>query len=324
VINHFGANGNLASYSSGNVFFNPDDVKYHFSGHETFPFRYTWLPKGVQKVQEYPDLFTRDEAVVILGVGKNMVSSIRHWCETLKLINSPNRGEYEATELGIALFDKNGWDPYLEDPGTLWLLHWLLASRLDRASTWCLAFTRWSVGEFTRDQLAEWIWKVKSESPSSRGTKASLKRDIDVFLRTYVPSKVTYTRPIEDTFDCPLVELGLISEISKNAYQFERGPKQSLPDEIFLFALLDFWQNSASSQSTLSFEATLHAVGSPGGAFKFTENALAERLERLPNWCRLSYGDTAGRRMIVLTGENMINLMQVLSHYYDKGTKGIY
>jgi hypothetical protein len=294
-----------------------EDIKYHFSGHETFPFRYTWLPKSVQKVQEYPDLFARDDAIVILGVGKNMVSSMRHWSHTLTLVESPERGKYQATPLGFALFGENGWDPYLENPGTLWLLHWLLTSRWDRASTWCLAFTRWHVDEFTRDQLAGWLWKVKSEAPSTRGTRASIKRDADVFLRTYVPSKATRTRPLEDTFDCPLVELGLITEIRSNLYEFERGPKSSLPNEIFLYALLDFWQIVASQQNTLSFEAIHHALGSPGGAFKLSENALVERLEELPSWSKLSFGDTGGRRQVYRSYENSEEVLQVLERYYE-------
>ena len=93
-----------------------ENVKYMFSGHETFPYRYTWLPKGVRYLEEYPDLFARDDATVILGVGKNMVRSIRHWSQAVGVIESPRRGEYQPTDLGNALFGANGWDPYIEDP----------------------------------------------------------------------------------------------------------------------------------------------------------------------------------------------------------------
>ena len=32
------------------------NITYGFSGHQTFPFGYPWLPKGVRYLQEYPDL----------------------------------------------------------------------------------------------------------------------------------------------------------------------------------------------------------------------------------------------------------------------------
>ena len=131
--------------------------QYSFSGHETFPFRYTWLSKGVHKLQEHPNLFSQEDAMVILGVGKNMVRSIKHWCETLELISNPSRGEYVVTPLANKLLSRDGWDPYLEDPGTLWLLHWKLASRFALGSTWYLAFTRWGAPHFTKEQLSNWI-----------------------------------------------------------------------------------------------------------------------------------------------------------------------
>jgi hypothetical protein len=105
-------------------------VKYGFSGHETFPFRYTWLPKGVVHLLEYPDLFTKEEALVDLGVGKNMVKSIRHWCIASGVIERvDHKGHVRVTDLGLSLFGEEGWDSFLEDPGTLWLLHWRLVSR---------------------------------------------------------------------------------------------------------------------------------------------------------------------------------------------------
>ena len=293
-------------------------VRYSFSGHESFPFRYTWLPKGVLYTHQYPDLFLREDALVILGVGKNMVSSIRHWCETLGLIESPERGFFEVSELGDALFEENGWDPYLENPGTLWLLHWLLVSRAEEASTWYLAFTRWNTDEFTRDKLVNWLWKRVGESPATRATKGSLKRDVDVFMRTYVPAKVTATRPLEDTFDCPLVDLGLISELDSKTYQFVRGYQPSLPDEIFVHALLDYWKLAAPHQNTLPFERILHSEGSPGAAFKLSENALVERLERLPGWSGLVYDDTAGMRNVLRIGGASVSPVTALEQYYSR------
>ena len=59
---------------------------------------------------------------------------------------------------------------------------------------------------------------------------------------------------MEDTFDCPLVELNLISDSPDgNTYRFHRGPKPSLPIEIFAAALSEFWDARFSENSTLTF-----------------------------------------------------------------------
>jgi hypothetical protein len=70
-----------------------------FSGHETFPFRYAWLKKGVDAVSQDPLVFSDDRAMIKLGVGKNMVRSIRHWCLAARLIEEgpevpSNHGRY--------------------------------------------------------------------------------------------------------------------------------------------------------------------------------------------------------------------------------------
>lgn len=96
----------------------PSETKYSFSGHETFPFRYTWLPKGVRHLQDRPSLFVADDALVTLGVGKNMVKSIRYWCEATEVIERVDKkGSVRVTELGEKLLGPERWDPYLEECG---------------------------------------------------------------------------------------------------------------------------------------------------------------------------------------------------------------
>jgi hypothetical protein len=293
-------------------------VKYVFSGHETFPFRYTWLPKGVTSLREDPELFTRKDALVTLGVGKNMVRSIRHWCTAAGVIERVDRkGQMKVKDLGLSLFGENGWDPFLEDPGTLWLLHWQLVSNPSPASTWHLAFTRWNADRFGRDELVDWLLGFAQRVSGARPTPSSLRRDVDAFIRTYVPAQAKRERPLEDTFDCPLVELGLLEEVERGLYRFTRGSKPTLPDGVFASALIDYWLLRAPNERTLSFESILHGPGSPGGAFKLSENSLAERLERLPEWTGLTFDDTAGMRNVLRTNaEAEFDPLEALARYY--------
>lgn len=280
----------------------PETPSYNFSGHETFPFRYTWLPKAIQGLGHYPDLFTREDALIHLGVGKNMVASIRYWAQALELVSRPERGDLdEPTELGTKLLGTDGWDPYLEDPGTLWLLHWQLTSRPTRTSTWYLAFTQWGRESFSRAELVDWLVRLTEPLPNVRATSGPIKRDVDVFVRTYLPSAQNATKYVEESFDSPLVELGLLREIERDLYGFVKGPKPALPDSVLNYAILDYWQGQAAQQQTVAFETLLHGRGGPGAAFKLSENALAERLERLPETSGMRFDDTAGMRQLLRT-----------------------
>ncbi len=108
--------------------------RYKFSGHQTFVFRYGWLEKGVRGVDDSPTIFSDDDAMIRLGVGKNMVESIRHWCFVTQLVEADSDPEgktgrdLRVTDLGRHLLLKDGWDPFLQDDASLWLIHWLLVS----------------------------------------------------------------------------------------------------------------------------------------------------------------------------------------------------
>ena len=97
------------------------NIKYTFSGHETFACRNLWLKKGYDYVISGKK-FKDEDAVVRLGVGKNMVGAIRFWLKAFNILTPDD----QITEFGQRLLSNDGWDPYLEDQGTLWLLHYQL------------------------------------------------------------------------------------------------------------------------------------------------------------------------------------------------------
>lgn len=277
-----------------------------FSGHETFAFRFSWLPKGVQAVMTDTtdfDFFAREEAMVDLGVGKNMVKAIRHWCLATQLITtSGGRGnrKLEASEVGKALLAPDGLDPYLEDPGSLWLLHWLLATNTAKATTWRWAFGYWSQTEFTREGMVSELLSLLGRTGKSRANRASLGRDVDTFLHTYVPPRLSKRHALEDTLECPLVDLRLIrrDEVT-DRYEFVTGPKPSLPAWVLGFAVLEYWERRVPGE-TLAFETLLYGEEAPGRVFCLSERSFAKRVEDIERWTRgaVSFDDTAGMRQL--------------------------
>src|SRR5947209_7440447 len=94
-------------------------VNYRVSGHEKFPCRYTWLPKVVQSLNENPKLFRdEDQAMVRLGVGKNMVRAIRFWANATGVSSDDGKGNFTVSSIGSQLLAESGYDPFLEDVKT--------------------------------------------------------------------------------------------------------------------------------------------------------------------------------------------------------------
>ncbi len=297
-----------------------------FSGHETFPFRYGWLKKGVDATSPEggnPRVFNDADSIVTLGVGKNMVRSIRHWgLATGVLEEEPgSRGaKVMPSELGSLLFADGGSDQFTEDPNTLWVMHWNLLCNPQRCTTWQLAFSAIPSNEFTRDQLLQVIeMEAKRHQQKSLPSRNSINRDIDVFLRTYIAGKQQRGMTVEDSLDCPLVELQLLTEVGNSGvYQIRRGPKNTLADHIFTFALVDFWDRTAPQRETLAFPDIAYGRRSPGIAFKLDENSLVERLERLEDVTSgdLLYTETAGLKQVYR--KTLRPKLEYLNSYYQQ------
>ncbi len=274
-----------------------------FAGHETFVFRYGWLKKAVDEAQKDASVFSAADAMVRLGVGKNMVRSIRHWataCQVIRDVPGTRGRQVEVTSFGDFMFGKDGCDPYLEDPTSLWLLHWNLGRNEEKATTWAWLFGLLTAAEFTKDSLVIFLKEELERRALSAPSENTLDRDVDCFLRTYTGTSVGPRTVMEDSLDCPLVELGLIEEIESNTYRFNRIPRPALSNQAFAYSLIEFWDASGDRRNTLAFTDAAYGAGSPGAIFKLDENSLVERLERLENVTdgALIYGETAGLKQI--------------------------
>ena len=106
-------------------------MRYSFAGHETFTCKHYWLKKGYD--HSVADKKFNDEAVIDLGVGKNMVNSISFWMKAFGLY------EEDVVLRDLLFHSKKGYDPYLEDLGTIWLLHYMLITT-NKASIYNLVF----------------------------------------------------------------------------------------------------------------------------------------------------------------------------------------
>jgi hypothetical protein len=279
------------------------NARGQFAGHETFPLRHLWLRKAYDAVVKRRGtasrgVFSEPAAIANFGVGKNMVSSIRHWALACDVICEVGGG-FAPTDLGHFLFkQETGRDPYMESQTTAWLAQWLVAGRWKRSSTWYYAFNYFTAQTFDRESLVRPILDLCRERGWPRTSAATIKRDVECFVRSYVPR--TDGGLAEDALEPVLAEIGLIRALDARSFEFRRGPKRSLPDGVFLFALNDFWQRSAPAQNTLAVESLAYEPGSPGRVFKLDEFSLIERLARIEQSSagRFLWSDTAGIRNV--------------------------
>jgi uncharacterized protein DUF4007 len=269
-------------------------MTYRVSGHESFTCRYTWLPKVVHHLQRDDRLFGDEEkAMVQLGVGKNMVRSIRFWAQSADIATSNGKTPgHQLTRFAKLLLGENGLDRYLEDTRTLWLIHWKLATNISAPLlAWDYLLNRWQEPEIVTSKVV----KVLHKETIKQGEKLSLAtvvQHFEGFLHTYVPTRGRKGVVQEDNLDCPLVELALILKVGEREveqsngrreaiYAFRREEKPEITPELFLYCLTSFWRERHPTEETLSFREVAHGHGSPGQVFKLPEEDVRARLDRL-------------------------------------------
>jgi len=271
-----------------------------FSGHQSFHCRPLWLKKGYDHLKSGYDF--KDEVSILLGVGKNMVSSIRYWIKAFGLVNTENESLKPITD---KLFSEDGWDPFLEDEGTLWLLHYWVVSQ-DFASIYGLVFNelRKRKPVFTQTNFKNLVRELGDKTSPN-----SLKTDFQAFTRTYVSKK--NDKDLEDSFSGILTELGLVVE-HRGGLEIEPTKRSNLPLAIILYCILD----KHTGSSSISFEALYSQKNSVGSVFALSREGLNELLEGISEEFKgITYSNEAGIRELQL--KKQINPLNILKGYYE-------
>ena len=284
-----------------------DDYRPQLSGHETFPLRYGWLKKAFDAVRASEDqghnksVFSDEDAIARFGVGRNMVFSMRHWATAAGILEDVGKGRIVTTALGRSLFGTDGLDPYMEDPATSWLVHWHLCGRPTK-TTWFWAFSHYPALSFEREALVKALDKLAKERAWDRASKATIRRDVTCFVRTYVTQRSSRQAGHEDALDLPLTELGVIKQVGKSErFRFVRGQKPSLGAGVFCYAVTDFWARFSKTAQTLSFETLAHEPGSPGRVFLLDENDVVDMLAEVEGVSNgiYTWSETAGLKQLI-------------------------
>jgi hypothetical protein len=286
---------------------------YKFSGHETFQCRHFWLKKGYDFLSNKKDFKTND-ALVELGVGKNMVSSMSYWIKAFQISNVQN----EATELGQRLFDSEGFDPFLEDIGTQFILHYKIQENDSFASIYKLTFETFRktriANEFTESQLQDFVVKFLVKHGESVSPK-SISNDIKVLLRMYLNNAKRSSKSIEDDYASLLIGLDLIQAVDgvfvdgEMLYKLNYCEQRQLDKLVFLFFILDKFEG----QSSISIETIQSEVSD---LVLCNREGTEQKIEKLSDLGFLVYKNDAGRREIQL--KESLNKWNVLRRYYDR------
>lgn len=282
-----------------------------FSGHESFQCRHLWLKKGYDFVRQGKS-FNSEDAVLDLGVGKNMVGAIRYWLRAFDLLDDQN----EPTILADLMLEDGGYDPYIEDDATLWLLHYHLVKK-GFATTYFLVFNelRKERIEFTDEHFIKFVqWKSETSMPFQFNPN-TIRSDFEVFHKLYIGSESMKDK--EDIVSGILSDLHLVRTLDRSGrqtfYHIEETEQANLPTEILLYAILDNEEYGLS----INFETLMTGYNSPGTIFAINRTGLLQKLENLvQQFDFLVFKDDAGVRELQFKNKPESSFDALNAYYY--------
>lgn len=285
---------------------------FRFSGHETFHCRHFWLKKGVDYVNG-STLFKSADSSAVLGVGKNMVKSIEHWLRAFGLLEPT---QHELKPLSSLVFSAAGYDPFLEDEGTLWLMHYQL-QKTNYSSIYRMAFQDFRKSrvsfDFTNPGLYDYLIRQCMVNEMSFSEK-TVANDVKVFLRSYLPP-AQGSKNLEDDISAMFIDLRLLHQVEglkengAQVYRFNYGFHSTLPPLIFMFVMLDQFEG----QSSITFEEVQRQVGD---IFLCNQEQSLMLIDQLVQIGFIMYNEDAGRKEIQVKTNH--SKWDILKAYYAK------
>jgi len=285
-----------------------------FGRHETFGLRYSWLTKGYQTPA---DVFKSDNATVQLGVGKNMVKSIQYWLKACQIVDE----NMKSTEIGNAIFSEEGFDPYLEDEATIWLIHWLLVTNSELATTWFWFFNNFHKPEFSAQEVQTALLDFVKDKLKANPSPKTVQSDATLILRMYSQNRANKRTPIEESLDSPLSLLRLITHSPDGRLYFSKlEARVQLPIGVLGYAITDLF--NTKKINTLPIEELMYSKSgyiAPGIIFRLTENDLIAKLEKLVEYIPGIYSirETAGIHQLYQLEE--VEAIVFLKEHYKFG-----
>jgi len=280
-------------------------TKISFGRNETFNLRYSWLNKGLKEFKENTNIFVSDEAPLVLGVGKNMVNSIKYWLGAYQVIDFSKDSAIQ-TDFGI-LIDKN--DPYLENPATLWLLHWKLCTNPDSATFYYWFFNYFKKTKFTKIELVNEVIEWLDDKGCKKISPSTIERDTLLLLKTFSNSSEE-TKNFEESLENPFYALNLLSKNTDGSYSTIFEPRDSIDIYVLGMCLIEIFEstetndllNQNAKRLQMPIGEFLYEVPSITKIFRINETFFYQLLEELiteyPNI--FSFTDTAGQKIIEL------------------------
>lgn len=280
-------------------------IKIRLQGHEKFPLREGWINKALVEIPKDAGVFLNKDATDTFGIGSNMVKSLRYWMKAFGLME-------EATGSGASLSDVGRviaqYDPYLEKPFTLWIMHSYIAKNREEATTWYMYFNHCDAEDLEKTEIESILLReLKKYVGGQAFSEKSLSNDVDVLLNIYSKSKEQFDP--EDKNVSPFAQLALVKCV-EGRYTKCHPSKKIFSDMIVLYELMQL----LDGKDSISIEEAVLGENGLSNIYNLTSVMANDYFDRLDASGYIRVNRTAG--LDVIYPVRRMGLVEILEEYY--------
>lgn len=279
-------------------------AKLRLKRHGTFSIREGWLEKAIHIIANSGDnksLFSKDNGVIEFGIGSMMVTSLRYWLIATDIIDERTN---QLSEFGRLLL---GFDPYLDDEFSWWMIHEKLASNYKDAPILNIIFNEFKPKNFKKQDLNEFVLEYLKDNAIEFSSESGVDSDITVFLKTYTNEVVTDP---EDNLNSPLGKLDLIQKDKDGSYSFIQPRHDRLNYLVVYYNILNCLGNSDS----VHISELMNTNNSPTKLLKMDKNLFYLYLNEFKREGLITVNRTAGLNMVYI--HEKLSERQIFEKYF--------
>lgn len=279
--------------------------KLRLKRHGSFSIREGWFEKAIDSIKENEQsVFSKGNGVAILGIGANMVTSLRYWLIASEIISPKNN---TFTDFGNLLVE---YDPYLDSDFSWWMIHQHLVSNFKDAPIFNIVFNHFNVKNFTKETMNRFVVNYLEKNRFDMSNSTQIDADTTVLLRTYIMEKVENP---EDNLSSPLGKLGLLKKSSKSLYNFTQPSRDSLPFQVVYCGLLNCLDDT-EKKNGINIDDLILKENSPYKIFRLDKNLLYLYINDMKQAELVTINKTAGLNMLYL--QKIMKEKEIFGDYF--------
>jgi len=239
-----------------------------------------------------------------------MVAAVRYYLKAYGFVGDNDR----FRDLASDIFADDGYDPYLEDIGTIWLLHYFISTS-GYATSYFLFFNyfRKLKPRFTRTQFKTYLVN-ETVSQGKRFSENSIKKDVAVLVNNY--NRSSKLKHPEDGFNSFMYELGLIEKNEKigneDVFMISNKVRENLPPRIVLACI-----RLSNSGSTVTLQELQNGINQIGNILVLSSMAIRDVLDKVNKLYpqEIIIKEDAGVQTLQI--KSTITIDRILNDYYN-------